>query len=92
MFTSEDFYCGIDLDVAVEEPRGKLQPWAQEIVDKFDSYTEYSPSGLGVHIIIKGKKKWDKCKINLKESSTANESKKPAIEVYDQGRFFYGNW
>jgi len=88
VFTTGDPYCGIDLDAAVEKARGPLKPWAQEIVDKLDSYTEYSPSGLGVHIIIKGKKKWDGCKIQVKEPLTVNGSKKSVIEVYDQGRYF----
>ena len=88
VFTAGDPYCGVDLDAAVEEVKGPLKPWAQEIVDKFDSYTEYSPSRLGVHIIIRGKKKWDGCKIHLKEPPAANGSKKPAIEVYEKGRYF----
>jgi len=88
VFTADDPYCGIDLDAAVEKAKGTLKPWAQEIVDKFDSYTEYSPSGMGVHIIIRGKKKWDGCKIQVKEPPTANGSKEPAIEVYEKGRYF----
>lgn len=40
---------GIDLDHCMEE--GKLLPWAQEIVDRFNvTYIEISPSGEGIRI------------------------------------------
>ena len=40
---------GIDLDHCIED--GKLLPWAQEIVDRFNvTYTEISPSGTGIRI------------------------------------------
>ena len=37
-----------DVDGCVHD--GKLDEWAQEIVDALDSYTELSPSGTGIHI------------------------------------------
>lgn len=37
-----------DVDGCVHD--GKLDEWAQEIVDELDSYTELSPSGTGIHI------------------------------------------
>lgn len=40
---------GIDIDHCVED--GKLSELARDIVNTMDSYTEYSPSGTGVHII-----------------------------------------
>lgn len=46
----------IDLDRAIDE-NGKLLRWAKVIVDQFNSYVEYSVSGTGLHIIIKGKPK-----------------------------------
>lgn len=40
---------GIDLDHCIEN--GKLLPWAQAIVDRFDAtYIEVSPSGTGIRI------------------------------------------
>lgn len=41
----------IDLDSSIVN--GKIQPWAQRIVDQFDSYTEFSPSGTGLHIWVR---------------------------------------
>lgn len=39
----------IDLDHCIED--GKIQPWAQQIIDRFRStYIEISPSGTGIHI------------------------------------------
>lgn len=41
---------GIDLDHCVKD--GQIDPWALEIAAKFDSYTEVSPSGTGLHIML----------------------------------------
>ena len=54
VFTTDDPYTGIDLDNCHDEA-GQLVSWAQDIVSRFDSYTELSPSGRGRHIIIRGK-------------------------------------
>lgn len=45
---------GCDLDACYDPTTGLLEPWAQEIVDRLDSYTEISPSGYGVKIFIRG--------------------------------------
>ncbi len=71
-FSKNDPYCGIDLDSCVKD--GKILPWAQKIIDQFNSYTEYSPSGTGIHIIIKAKKPGKRCK-------------KGDIEIYDHHRY-----
>ena len=49
VLTAEDPYVVVDLDGAVEPGVG-VKPWAQEIVDLLDSYTEVSPSGMGLHV------------------------------------------
>lgn len=43
---------GIDLDHCVHD--GQVDDWAAEIAAKFDSYTEISPSGTGLHIMVAG--------------------------------------
>ncbi|CAN0620209.1 conserved protein of unknown function [Burkholderia multivorans] len=44
---------GIDLDHVVHD--GHIEPWAQEIIDKFHgAYIEISPSGDGFHILTRG--------------------------------------
>jgi hypothetical protein len=42
----------IDIDNCIDE-NGVFSKMAQDIINKIDSYTEYSPSGKGVHIIFK---------------------------------------
>src|SRR5579864_1251058 len=52
-------FSGIDLDHCIED--GTLQPWASEIIEALDTYTEYSPSWNnaagtgGVHLLVAGK-------------------------------------
>ena len=44
-------YCGIDLDNVIDE-NGQLAPFAAAIVERLDTYTEVSPSGRGLHLIL----------------------------------------
>lgn len=44
-------YCGIDLDHVIDD-KGKPVDFAKKLVEDFDSYTEYSPSGKGLHILL----------------------------------------
>ena len=55
VFTSDDRYTGIDLDKCRNPKTGEISPKAVEIVRLLNSYTEISPSGCGLHIILKGK-------------------------------------
>jgi hypothetical protein len=54
VFTDNDPFVGIDLDDVIID--GIIEPYAQEIIREVDSYTEYSPSGQGVHVFVKGEK------------------------------------
>lgn len=74
VFTKDDPFVGIDLDKCFDDD-GTLQPWAKEIADKFQSYTEKSPSGRGLHILIKGK-------------TPEPGRKKSQLECYSSGRYF----
>src|SRR5713101_8350143 len=40
---------GIDLDGCSDE-KGRIAPWADEIMDAFDTYAEVSPSGRGIKL------------------------------------------
>ena len=53
IFTENDNYVCIDLDNVVDDS-GVIESWAQDLVDKTSTYTEFSQSGKGIHIIIKG--------------------------------------
>lgn len=50
----------IDIDHCIKD--GIIEPWAQEVIDEFDSYTERSQSGNGLHILIRGKKLIRRCR------------------------------
>lgn len=44
--------CGAVIDLDHFDTEGVVPAWAQAIIDAVDSYTEWSPSGQGVHIIV----------------------------------------
>ncbi|MFJ7950755.1 phage/plasmid primase, P4 family [Lysinibacillus sp. NPDC096418] len=79
VFSRQDNYIGIDLDKCVVD--GKPNAFATEIIDTLDSYTEFSPSEKGLHIIIRG---------NLPQSvlGTGRKNTKHGLEIYSYGRFF----
>jgi putative DNA primase/helicase len=72
VFSSADPYTGIDLDNCVGGD-GEIALWALEIVRYFDSYTELSATGTGLHIIVCG---------------DVPNRRKGSIEVYSSKRFF----
>lgn len=52
VFTGDDPFVGIDLDDCIIN--GELTDEARQWCDRFNSYTEVTPSGSGIHIIVKG--------------------------------------
>jgi putative DNA primase/helicase len=44
----------IDLDGVRDSETEEIVPWAQEIVDTFDTYCEISASGKGLHLVCRG--------------------------------------
>lgn len=55
VFARDDPYTGVDLDHCRDPETGFVAEWAQEIVTNLDSYAEYSPSGEGIHVIVRAK-------------------------------------
>ena len=53
VFTKDDPFCGVDLDGCLNTETGEIEGWAQEIIEELDSYTEISPSGTGVHVLVR---------------------------------------
>ena len=75
-FSKDDPYCGIDLDEAIDPETGEIDPDAAAVVDRFETYTELSPSRTGLHLILRG-------------SPPGGVGRKRADrECYDRGRFF----
>jgi hypothetical protein len=75
VFTDNDPYVGIDLDGVVDRETGVLNELANDFVSNIESYTELSPSGTGLHIIVRG---------HLPKSG----SRKGPVEIYEKGRYF----
>jgi putative DNA primase/helicase len=54
VFSESDPYAGVDIDNCRNPETGQVADWAWRIIRALDSYTEVSPSGTGVHIILRG--------------------------------------
>jgi AAA domain-containing protein/primase/DNA polymerase family protein len=81
VFAATDPYAGIDLDKCRDVTTGNIQPWAQRLIERFASYTEMSPSGTGVHIIVKATLPGPGRKRNRPDGVGA-------VEMYDRARYF----
>ncbi len=55
VFQVHEGYIRIDFDNCRNPETGQIDKWAMEIVAYLNSYTEISPSGDGLHIIVKGR-------------------------------------
>lgn len=79
VFTARDEYCGIDLD----EADGEDLQRQYRVYEAMASYSELSPSGNGLHIIVKAR--------------VPHGRKRASIEIYSSERYFtftgnvYGN-
>lgn len=51
VFSSDDPYIGIDLDGCRNPDTGQIAEWAMEVIRRFGTYTEISPSETGVKLI-----------------------------------------
>jgi hypothetical protein len=75
VFTEDDPYAGVDLDNCLDPESGEVEEWAKELIEQLNSYTELSPSGGGVHILVKAE-------------LPLGGRRKGQVEMYDSGRFF----
>ena len=75
VFSEHDDFIGIDLDQCIDRNEGIIEAHSESIIRQFNSYTEISPSGEGVHIFVKGE-------------LPAGGRKSGNIEIYDTRRFF----
>ncbi len=79
VFSPFDNFIGIDLDHCVKD--GLIEKWAEEIIYNINSYTEFSFSGTGFHIILESGK--------LPESfGTGKRIESPKLEIYSANRYF----
>lgn len=77
---ADDPYVGIDLDDCFDD-KGDLRPWAFPILSMFDEggYAEVSPSGTGLKILVRGKKRNGTCVAKMPGGQ---------VECYDSARFW----
>ncbi len=75
VFTSGDPFTGIDLDKCRDPETGVVEEWARRIVEDLDGYVEVSPSGTGLHIIVRGK-------------LPAGHNRRGHVEAYSAERYF----
>lgn len=75
VFSKNDNYVGIDIDHIHDPETGTLNLEALEEINKLNSYSEYSPSRTGAHVIVKGVKPPARCR-------STN------WEMYQAGRYF----
>ncbi|WP_168798745.1 DUF5906 domain-containing protein [Herbaspirillum sp. ST 5-3] len=74
-FLPGDGLIGIDIDKCIDLNTGEISPTADELIQSCLSYTEYSPSGSGVHIIVSGQ-------------TDTFKSDKIGLEVFCSSQFF----
>jgi primase-polymerase (primpol)-like protein len=75
VFDPEAGIVGVDLDNCRDADSEEVAPWAGEIVERLDSYTEISPSGTGLHVLVEGE-------------LPAGRNRRGDVEIYDRDRFF----
>ena len=80
VLSDADPYLGFDLDDCIG-PEGQLSSQVQSIIDRLDSYSEISPSGNGIRIIMEGK-----LPEGVKNRRSDIDGAK-AVEIYDRARY-----
>jgi putative DNA primase/helicase len=74
VLSPNDPFCAFDFDHCRNATTGEIDPVIASYVRRLDSYSEISPSGSGVRVIVKGK-------LPERDRRIGN------IEMYDSGRF-----
>ena len=83
-FSEDDPYTGIDLDKCRDKDTGIINAWAQREIERFNSYTEISVSGTGIHIIVRSSLKLERHRtIFIDENGEEHK-----LEIYEAGRYF----
>lgn len=75
VFTADDAFVGVELDACRDPETGTLDEPARSVVERLGSYTEVSPSGTGVHVLVLG-------------ALPEGRNRRGDIELYDETRFF----
>lgn len=73
MFACGDGFGGVDIDGCIDPHTGEIAPWAREVIQAIDSYTEKSVSGTGVRIFVR---------------TSPIKAIKDRVEIYTRARFY----
>ena len=81
---------GIDIDHAIDPKTGEIMPFAKEIVEELDSYTELSPSGTGLHIFVLDDEAEDLSGEfrGINADGSISEEGTAEIDAYNNNRYF----
>jgi hypothetical protein len=92
--------CAESISIAAEtRATGKIAPWTQDVIDRFSSYTEISPSRTGAHVLFRLAAADMPAVETLFDGKFGRAFKRPgggdhppAIEVYRGRRYFAVTW
>jgi putative DNA primase/helicase len=79
VFTPDDPFAGVDIDGALRD--GHLHPDVIAIIEQLDSYSEWSPSCTGVHVLLRA----------VKPAGGTSTKRTPwgdELAIYDRLRYF----
>jgi len=79
VFSADDPYVGVDMDNCVSRS-GQIHPGAYRVVKLLSGYVEFSPSGHGMHVIVRGSLG--------RGRHTLATPWRDELAIYDRGRFF----
>gem|GEM_PF-1951079 len=86
VFSQDSGIMGLDFDHVKDHETGEWDPEALKEIKSLNSYTEISPSGEGVHVIVKGMVPLEPDKDG--KIGTGKNNQELGREMYHSGRFF----
>jgi hypothetical protein len=81
---------GMDIDRCRDPGTGRVAQWALDFINRAETYTEVSPSGTGVKLVMWGRKpEHAKCRTAVNsETGKPDREGQSEVELYDFGRYF----
>lgn len=76
-----DGLVGLDLDDVRNPDTGEITAWARDVIDAAATYTEVSPSGTGVKLLLR-------CPLPIKHRTEYSRPDGAKLEVYSNSRYF----